>query len=162
MAQPQTDPASPGFLDDYLPYLLARAAGHISERLHDHLDRTGLAVPVWRTLAALSDQDGKDTVNGLSETCMTLQPTMSKLLQRMEADGLLRREPARRDRRVVLVSLTPGGRKLAEGLCAAARQFEQEALADLPPEQLAVVKAVAQELARRAGPPRPGQGKLSW
>lgn len=116
------------FIDGYLLYLLARASHLVSSEFHDQLRRRGVPVPVWRVLASLVGGTG-ETVTGLAEVCLLQQPTMTKLLDRMVRDGLVRRAQDQRDRRVVRVALTPRGEAMVSELIEAAQKHEADVLA---------------------------------
>ena len=139
---PHTGAASPGpspapFVGDYLLYLMARASHALSAEFHARLRRTGTSVPEWRVMATLSALDGGEaggeTVGALAAACLMQQPTMTKLLDRMERAGLVARDADARDRRRVTVRLTATGRDRVAGLIAAARAHEAEAMARLGP-----------------------------
>lgn len=89
------------------------------ERLHMQnatllLAPHGLHHREWRMLAILSDT-GAIGVNQLAEQAAIERSTISKMIDRLEARGLVRRASARADKRSSLVVLTPKGRaKLAE------------------------------------------------
>lgn len=119
------------FVDDYLLYLLARASHVLSTEFHSMLRRAGVQVPVWRVLATLSGGTG-ETVTGLAEACLLQQPTMTKLLDRMVRDGLVRRTPDARDRRVVRIQTTPRGDALVKNLLISAKAHEMELMSRFP------------------------------
>jgi DNA-binding MarR family transcriptional regulator len=119
------------FVDDYLLYLLARASHVLSTEFHSMLRRAGVQVPVWRVLATLSGGNG-ETVTGLAEACLLQQPTMTKLLDRMVRDGLVRRTPDARDRRVVRIQTTPRGDALVKNLLISAKAHEMELMSRFP------------------------------
>lgn len=119
------------FIDDYLLYLLARASHVVSAEFHGILRRAGVAVPVWRVLATLSGSPG-ETVSGLADSCLLQQPTMTKLLDRMVRDGLVKRLPDARDRRVVRIQMTPRGEAVVNELLEGAKKHEAEVLARHP------------------------------
>lgn len=125
-----THQAAPRFVDDYLLSLLARASYVVSSEFHERLRARSVSVPVWRVLATLSG--GAETVTALAEACLLQQPTMTKVLDRMERDGLVRRQQDGRDRRLVRVSLTPRGEGMVGDLLAAARAHEAEVVARHP------------------------------
>ncbi|MCS6890147.1 MAG: MarR family transcriptional regulator [Rhodovarius sp.] len=127
----ETEAEKPRFIDDYLLYLLARASHVVSAEFHAVLRRAGVPVPVWRVLAALSGSQG-ETVSGLADACLLQQPTMTKLLDRMVRDGLVKRLPDPRDRRVVRIQMTPRGEALVADLLVAAKKHEAELLARHP------------------------------
>ncbi len=124
-------PSNPRFVDDYLLYLLARASHNLSSEFHGTLRRAGISVPVWRVLATLSGGT-PETVTGLAEACLLQQPTMTKLLDRMVRDGLVKRLPDARDRRVVRIQMTPRGETVVNDLLAGAKKHEAEVLARHP------------------------------
>ncbi len=104
-----TQNGAPRFVDDYLLSLLARASFVVSSEFHGRLRARGVSVPVWRVLAMLSG--GPETVTALAEACLLQQPTMTKVLDRMERDGLVKRQRMRANRRLVRVHLAPKGRR---------------------------------------------------
>jgi DNA-binding MarR family transcriptional regulator len=143
-------PNPPRFVDDYLLYLMARASHLISSEFHGQLRRRGISVPVWRVLAVLVGSQG-ETVTGLAETCLLQQPTMTKLLDRMVRDALVKRAQDSRDRRVVRIMLTPRGEGIASELITAARQHEADVLARYPEaEALAIKNLLRSILVRHA------------
>lgn len=119
------------FVDDYLLYLMARASHAVSAEFHSTLRKAGISVPVWRVLATLSGSPG-ETVTGLAEACLLQQPTMTKLLDRMVRDGIVKRLPDQRDRRVVRIQMLPRGEQMVRELLHSAKSHEAEVLARFP------------------------------
>ncbi|MCB4820587.1 MarR family winged helix-turn-helix transcriptional regulator [Roseicella aerolata] len=154
MPQPPASTAQ-RFIDDYLLYLMARASHLISSEFHDLLRRRGISVPVWRVLASLVGSQG-ETVTGLAETCLLQQPTMTKLLDRMVRDGLVKRMQDTRDRRVVRVALTTRGEVMATELVQLARQHEAEVLARHPEAEAMAIKSLLRGIVARQAKPRRG------
>ena len=85
--------------------------------------------------------------------CLLTQPTMTKLLDRMERDGLVARRPDERDRRVQRVTLTPAGAARAAALIAIAERHEAELLARFPRAE------GIRDVLREIGAARPGRGE---
>lgn len=157
---PMVDHPRGRFIDDYLLYLLARASHLISAEFHQELRKHGISVPVWRVLASLVGSPAGETVTGLADVCLLQQPTMTKLLDRMVRDGLVRRSQDGRDRRVVRIELTGRGEGKAQELVAAARQHEASVLARHPEAEAATIKDLLRDMiarhqkpGRRGGPP---------
>jgi MarR family transcriptional regulator, organic hydroperoxide resistance regulator len=123
--------AGSGFFDNYLPHLLTLAAIAASRAFDQELRERGISLPVWRVMAVLLERPG-ETVTGLAKRCLLQQPTMTKLLDRMESDRLVRRSPDRQDHRVVRVSLTSEGATVAALLVEAAKHHETALLARHP------------------------------
>ena len=124
-------PTTNRFIDDYLLYLLARGSHAVSAEFHGTLRKAGVSVPVWRVLATLAGSQG-ETVTGLAESCLLQQPTMTKLLDRMVRDGIVKRMPDPRDRRVVRIQMLPRGEHMVKDLLVAAKSHEAELLARFP------------------------------
>ena len=111
------------FVDDYLPALLAQASQLISSEFHVVVRQHGFSVSEWRVLASLAG--GKPiSIGQLAQTTVTKQPTVTRLLDRMEARGQVERLPHKSDRRITLVRITPEGTRKGELLMGLARAEE--------------------------------------
>jgi flavin reductase (DIM6/NTAB) family NADH-FMN oxidoreductase RutF/DNA-binding MarR family transcriptional regulator len=133
------------FYNDYLPYLLARAANDSASQFHDRLKQFGLTLLSWRVLASLSD-GAAWTVNDLCKVSLAKQPTVSKLLDRLEASRLIKRNADKADARKVLVSLTRIGAAKIEPVIKQARQYGETLSSQLNPGELASLKTTLRKL----------------
>ena len=97
-------------LDRIVPYLANRLTFRLNQLLSKDLRKYGLTIANWRILAVL-EYNEKATVNELADYAMIEQSTLSRLIARMEADGLLRRDRVEADGRARSISLTVEGRK---------------------------------------------------
>jgi DNA-binding MarR family transcriptional regulator len=140
--------AAPRFVDDYLLALLARASHAVSSEFHSRLRSRGVGVPEWRVLATLSDSEG-ETVTAIADACLLQQPTATKVLDRMERDGMVRRRSDPRDRRLVRVALTQRGEAVAADLLTLARAHEAEVLARHPEAEAMQLKSLLRSLIAR-------------
>jgi DNA-binding MarR family transcriptional regulator len=78
----------------------------------------------------------------LSHICQEMvadNSNLTRLVDRLEARGLVRRAPDPRDRRVTLVQLTPEGKALIDELRPRHREFVERRMRYLTPEQLAAL-----------------------
>jgi len=123
----ETPEAPPRFIDGYLAFLLAHASSRVSREFHREVEAAGLSVTEWRVLASLAGSPG-ESIGSLSLLALTKQPTLSKVVQRMERDGLVTRSGTRSDRRQTLVSIAPRGQALSESLLARALQHQAAVL----------------------------------
>lgn len=146
------DEAPRRFIDDYLSYLLARASHLVSRQFHAQLKPRGMPVPVWRVLCTLSDGDGLP-VTELAKMTLFKQPTLTKVIDRMSKQGLVERRPSERDRRKVLVFITPKGRSQITDLLTRAKHHEREVLAGLSEAEVNALKAHLHNLIQRCGGP---------
>src|ERR1041384_4087607 len=96
------------FADNHLSALLGRASVAISAEFHEDVRRNRMPIPHWRGLASLSGNRGISLWE-LAELTLINQPTVTRLVQRLEARGLVRKSIDPIDRRVVRVFLTKRG-----------------------------------------------------
>jgi DNA-binding MarR family transcriptional regulator len=96
-------------LDDLLPYLMNRLVARLNQNLSERLRRGGHSFQEWRILAVLAAHDGI-TLSQLAEATVIPQPTVSRLVARLERRGFLRRRPGARDSRFIEARITPRGR----------------------------------------------------
>lgn len=102
-------PGLPGFSFQTWPfYWLTKASGGYLQLMENALKREGLDIPRWRVLMVLH-QETRASVSEIAEHAIAKLPTMTKIVQRMQADGLVVVRPRPSDGRVTEVSLTPAG-----------------------------------------------------
>lgn len=140
--------AQKGFVSSYLLYLLAAVSDRASAQFHAHVRKAGIRVPEWRVLACLVDGDGA-MITELARLALMEQSRMTRIIDQMEARGLVRRGADAQDGRRVLVHLTDAGRALAERLVADARAHEAEVLAALDPADAARIRPLLSALLAR-------------
>jgi DNA-binding MarR family transcriptional regulator len=149
---------SPGrFVDGYLAALLAQASQLISSEFHEVVRRHGLSVSEWRVLASLEGSDGI-SIGQLAQLALLKQPTMTRMLDRMEARGEVARFAHDGDRRVTLVRITPAGHRMVSRLIALAREHEVRVMEPFGGQRAEDLKATLRriiELHRRDGGAEP-------
>ena len=79
------------------------------------LNQHGLTEQQWRIIRILSQQ-GELEINQLADLACILRPSMTGVLTRMEAAGMVRRRKAEQDQRRVLVQLDAEGEALFESM----------------------------------------------
>lgn len=147
-AAPEPMPETkPGFVEDYLLYLLARASVQASAQFHAVVKARGISVLEWRVLGQLAS--GPATVSTLAERALSQQPTLTKVLDRMVKEALVGRLEDTADRRRTYVRLTDKGRALAAELVPLARQHEARVLAGYAPREAAALKRALKTLIAR-------------
>jgi len=80
----------------------------ITRAYQDDLDALGITYPQYLVLMILWEKDGV-SVNEIADKLILNTNTITPLLKRMEAMGLLNREQSKSDQRKVIVSLTDKG-----------------------------------------------------
>ena len=96
-------------LQQFAPYLMNRIMGRYNANLREVLRKHDLTISQVRTLAVLSVLDGV-TSNDLSVYTVIEQSTLSRTVDGLERQGLVRREQGVTDSRVRHVFLTDEGR----------------------------------------------------
>ena len=100
-----TDAATDPFVEAYLPALLAQAHELVASEFHAIAAEHGLAPSEWRVLATLASGE-PTSIGRLARIVVMKQPTVTRLLDRMEATGHVERLPHDADRRITLVGIT--------------------------------------------------------
>ncbi len=98
-------------LEQQICFALYNASRALTSRYRDLLEPLGLTYPQYLTLLVLWES-GASTVSELGARLHLDSGTLSPLLRRLEANGLLRRERGSGDERVVTVTLTDAGAAL--------------------------------------------------
>ncbi len=87
---------------------------------------------------------GPERITLLAELDGLAQPTVTLMVKRLEAEGLVSRQRAADDGRVVLVSLTVAGREALERVRLRIRERLQACLANLAGEDLVALEQAAE------------------
>jgi DNA-binding MarR family transcriptional regulator len=109
---------------------LIRALGESARMAQGRTGITGAQLFVVRVLAA---QPGGLSINELAERTMTHQSSVSVVVTRLAARGLVTRSPSPDDRRRQIVTLTPRGRTLHRTAPAVAQEMLVAAIRGLSP-----------------------------
>ena len=113
-----TDTPSPSVaLDDQLCFALYAASRAVTARYRPLLDELGVTYPQYLVLMLLWEEDGQ-TVGQLGSRLALDSGTLSPLLKRLTAAGLVTRHRRADDERSVSVRLTDAGRALQGPACA--------------------------------------------
>jgi DNA-binding MarR family transcriptional regulator len=136
---------TPGFVDDYLAYLLARASHLISSEFHAVVEASGLSLLEWRVMASLSGKVAL-SVGELADIVLAKQPTVTKLVGRMAEAGWVQRVDAPHDKRQSLVSLTPAGHRKVKPLLNQARLHEAQVMTDIGADEVTLLKRTLERL----------------
>ncbi|MFI1419492.1 MarR family winged helix-turn-helix transcriptional regulator [Streptomyces sp. NPDC020731] len=134
-------------LDEQLCFALYAAHRAVTAAYRPLLDGLGLTYPQYLVLLVLWDR-GETTVKELASALRLDYNTMSPLLKRLEAAGLVHRERAAHDERTVLIALTDRGEELRER--AAVLPSALLSVAELTGPEVTHLRETLWQLARRA------------
>src|SRR3712207_6426916 len=108
---PDTEPQPRLELDDFLCFALHSTAQAAVRANKPMLDRLRLTYPQYLVMIVLWAEDGQ-TVSSIGDKLFLDSSTLTPLLKRLEAAGLVRRARCPEDERQVRVSLTDRGKAL--------------------------------------------------
>ena len=109
------------------------------------LSQVGLHPGQEALLMELWDRDGRTQAN-LASALGVEPPTVTKMLQRMEAAGLVERRPDVTDRRAMRVFLTPKGRRLKGRVDKLWTELERRTVGDMSDRQQASLRSLLNTL----------------
>jgi DNA-binding MarR family transcriptional regulator len=107
------DPCESLMLNNQLCFALHSTSLLMTKVYKPLLQALGLTYPQYLAMMVLWEEDGL-TVGEISSRLLTDPGSLTPLLKRLEAEGLLSRTRSREDERVVVVELTTAGRALQD------------------------------------------------
>lgn len=107
------EPCAELLLDNQLCFALYSTSLLMTKTYKPLLQELGLTYPQYLAMLVLWENEGI-TVSKISERMLTDPGSLTPLLKRLEAEGLLRRVRSSQDERVVHLHLTDKGRALHE------------------------------------------------
>ena len=107
------DPCESLMLDNQLCFALHSTSLLMTKVYKPLLQALGLTYPQYLAMMVLWEEDGL-TVGEISSRLLTDPGSLTPLLKRLEAEGLLSRTRSREDERVVIIELTEKGRALRD------------------------------------------------
>ena len=134
-------------LDNFAPYLMNRIMGRYNAALSAEMAALGLTTPQMRSLAVLSVTDGI-LIRELAVYAVVQQSTLSRALDALVRDGLVRRETDANDSRATRVYLTDQGREAYARLWPHMAQAYEAMFKGIGSEEKAAFVATLQTMLR--------------
>ena len=94
-----------------LPMQLMRARELVMQHFRPHLHEHDLTDQQWRIIRALAETQAVE-IGDLSARCCIHPASLSRILPKLEASGFASRRNNNDDKRRVMISITPQGRRL--------------------------------------------------
>jgi DNA-binding MarR family transcriptional regulator len=108
---------TPATAEGQTMYSLVRAAHVLESRLEEALEQVGLSLPKFGALSHLVKEGEPLSLSECATKMTCVRSNMTQLVDRLEADGLVRRVEDPEDRRAVRAVATPLGKeRYAEGV----------------------------------------------
>ena len=127
-------------------YWLARAGGRYLLAMEAELRPIGLDIPRWRVLMSLHEERCL-SVSEIAGYAIAKLPTMTKIVQRMDAEGLVACRASASDGRVTEVVLTETGREAGRQAWAAANRVYARAFGGASERQVATLNRLLRQIA---------------
>jgi MarR family transcriptional regulator for hemolysin len=122
------------------PHRFAMQLAQLSRSWRAELDRRlvglGLSQARWLVLLHLSRFEELPTQRELAQSVGVEGPTLARLLDSLEAQGLVTRQAVPEDRRAKKISLSPPAQPLIEKIEAISTQLRKELFAGIDEEEL--------------------------
>lgn len=132
-------------LTNYAPYLMNRIMGRYNASLRDEMADLGLTTPKMRALAVLSVVEGP-LIRELSVFTVVEQSTLSRALDQLAADCLIRREADATDSRATRVHITAAGRAHFETLWPCMAEAHERMFRGIPADERHAFVATLQKM----------------
>lgn len=94
-----------------LPIALLRARETVMGPIRDMLAPSGVNEQKWRVLRVLEEKGPQELSHVAAEACLLL-PSLTRMIRPMEGEGLISRHTPPKDKRRVIVAITPAGAAL--------------------------------------------------
>lgn len=111
-------------------------------------------------LLALADEDGL-IMSKLGQKLFLEKSTMTGVIDKMESDGLVRRQSDENDRRALRIFLTPKAKRLNERILTIINEAYQNLSEGLTPQEITVAVKVTKNIGQAAWEFTPGNDKKS-
>ena len=124
---------------DPVMFSLLEAAHALEQRLEGALAEVGLSMAKYGVVSQLAESGEPLALSELASRQSCVRSNMTQLIDRLEADGLVRRVDDPADRRSVRAAITRLGEERASAGALAMKHVEEEFAASIPPRDRAIL-----------------------
>jgi homoprotocatechuate degradation regulator HpaR len=128
-----------------LPMQMMLAREAVMHRFRPHLHANGLTDQQWRIIRALNEVEALD-IAALGRACCLHTASLSRILPKLEADGLLSRRANEKDQRRISVSLTARGRRLFDRVAPQSEAIYETLAREIGPARLEQIYALLDDV----------------
>ena len=130
---------------EMLPYLLTRVTTRTNQLWVRKLREHGLTIGRWQVLSVLYRFDGS-RIGTIADLSGGEQPAVSRVIDQMQRDGLVKRRAALDDSRAVEVWITKQGRAVYDELMPHAEEFVQRMVRTLSDDEIKQLQRILERL----------------
>lgn len=135
-------------ITDHLAYIIASVNKQLEDELQERLRAVGMPIEQLRILEVLAAGDGLP-MGELASQALVEPTTLTKIIDRMVADGLVLRMLDAQDRRRVLIGLAPAGRASFRRLSRITTSQEARIAKRVPKAKLMELRGLLREVIER-------------
>lgn len=132
-------------MKDQLAYMIASVNRQLESELEERLRPGGVPIEQFRILEVL-DATEPCAMGEIAAQSLIEPPTLTKIIDKMVADGLVYRSPDPNDRRRVLILMAPAGKALFKRLRGVSSAQEQRLVELLESDGAAELRNLLREL----------------
>ena len=143
------------YTDRLFVHLLNQAGHAVSANFVQVLRERGFTVRQWRLLGSLWDEESL-TLTELAEATFCGHSTVTRLIERLQKQGLVTRVPDLIDRRKAYVSLTPSAREQVGDLVILSEMMEKEVIDLVGPKLVAKMMLELRQMIAKLSESRQG------
>ena len=132
-------------MKDQLAYMIASVNRQLENELEERLRPGGVPIEQYRILEVL-DASEPAAMGEIAQQSLIEAPTLTKIVDKMVAEGLVYRAPDPNDRRRVLILTAPGGKALFKRLRGVSTAQEQRIVDLLEGDKAAALRDLLKEL----------------
>ncbi len=133
------------WLGKFVPYLIYRISNQLNQRLRKSLRKSGINLARWRVMSVLKDKSPLNMGEIVAATIIE-QPTVSRIVDQLEREGLALRKAGDEDSRYVEVMLTEEGEKAFARVYPLAIRHQERALQGFTPEDIEVLTGLLKRI----------------
>lgn len=137
-------------LESHVGFWLRFASNHVSGAFGRLIEAQGLTVSEWVALRRLL-ATGPSTTGALVDALGMTKGAVTKVIDRLDAKGLVTRTPDRNDGRIQRVALTRAGRALVPRLAALADENDEHFFGHLSASERKMLIDILRGVVRRHG-----------
>lgn len=132
-------------LDAPLGYVINKTALALKNELGRRFKPYDITVEQWRVLNRLWEKDGL-TQKELAEQIFKDQPNTTRILDKLQNKGIIRREASPDDRRAFIINLTDEGRMLRAQLLPVARRMGEDVFTGISEGEQQLLKVLLNKI----------------
>lgn len=132
-------------IDDCIAMITCRSAKKLADCLEKRLNYYNITRTQWIALYYISTNK-MITQRQLADKMSLREPTVVRLLDKMEGLGWIIRLNSEDDKRIKLLILTDEGQKIETEMLNVAEKFRNDVIKDIPPEELDTYNSVLNKM----------------